>query len=86
MTYPADLADELCGIVEHTRKGKAAKTAAYRRALGKLTGNCELAGEDGYAVFSVLRACAWAEGADVDRLEFDEAMAQAHYLGRRVQR
>lgn len=79
MSYPAELADELCSIVEHTRRGKAAKTAAYMTAVGRLLRRSDVRGEDGYAAFSALRACAWAEGADPDLLALDEA---EYYLER----
>lgn len=86
MSYQADLTDELCSIVETTRRGKAAKTAAYMTAVAQLLRRSDVRGEDGYAAFSALRACAWAEGADPDLLDLDDARARLHYLGRRIER
>ena len=80
--YPAELVDALCGSIELAQRGKANKTDAYLRALGELIhAHREVATMDAW---EALAMCAWSEGADRERLDYDRIMAERFFAGTAV--
>jgi hypothetical protein len=77
MDYPAELVDELCGIIERARKGKMHKTRAYYRALNRLLDSDRETPD----AFEAITACAWAHGADSDTIDILR-LDMADYFGK----